>query len=718
MSVYELGAWLVLPVVGVVLYQLSKRFTNETLRLLTRLIAFGVAEVGINQASYASYFGPVGEAPGVFWLTSGMTIGVLLLVDGRHFLYYVLVSILVHLHSSMILNEMHWDVALFMVTANLAEEVIGAMLLRYVVGGTPDITRPRIFALYCLICVSFATAIGAAIGSTALSIFYGQENWFRNWQIWWFSDAMGMLSLGSAILAWNSTSPGEPITRSKWARVESIAVVALLVLTAAISIGPFQLSIQSFLDYPYLILPILVWAALRLNARIAIGAAVAVAMLTVFTANGTLGQLPYFPDGELGPFRDNARSVNSAVLAIQAFLFVTLLTTQVLVTLNYQRLRTASERLAIQNQLYESQRMESVAQLAGGVAHDLNNLLAVIRLYRDQVEDRVGDDPSLTPALQAMDDAAGSATAMSRSLLDLARQDEITTGPINVRQLLSRTMQICKPLLHANIQVKLDLEVNKDLVIIGDANHLQQAVLNLVLNARDAMTPGGGTLSVWVRPCDESMKRVEIGVRDTGVGIPAEELEHVFEPLFTTKEHGKGTGLGLSIVHSIMDAHGGTIKVESTPGEGTTMRLLLPFNPAEAQLIKQLNQNESAVISAQQTSGSEDPLTVLVFIGHPQVRGAVLAELHNQGFEAESCDSIEDLLELAGRAGETPSNTRAVVDLRSITRHEMLTAGPLPIPMIVLSDQSPPPDLADSSSRVLQLPFKIQQLVDAVREIR
>lgn len=723
MSVSELGAWLILPALGIVLYALSQQVTNEIGRMLIRLLAFGLAEAGIIQASFASYFGPIGQTPGVFWLTSGFVIGVLLLVDRRHYLYYVFVSILVHVHAIMIIKSMPWDAASGLITANLTEQVVGSLLLRYVLGGTPDITRPRTFVLYCLICVGFATALSAVIGSATLAIFFGQQDWFRNWQIWWFSDAMGMLSLGSAILAWNCPAADETIARGKWSRIEACVVILMLILTAAISIGPFSLKLESFLDFPYLVLPLLVWAALRLNARLAISAAVAVAAVTVFTANGTLAQLPWVPDNALGPFRENSESVSSAVLAIQAFLFVALLTTQILVTLNYQRQRAENDRLAMGDQLYESQRMESVAHLASGVAHDLNNLLAVIAMYRDQVEERVGDDPTLTPALEAMDDAAGNAVAMSRSLLDLGRQEKIKPGPLNLRTLLQRTMQVCRPLLPKTMRVQMEIEIGRDLIIQGDANHLQQVILNLVLNARDAMPPGGGVLSIWARQPDPSTQRIEIGVRDTGSGISAQDLKHVFEPLFTTKPVGKGTGLGLSIVKRIIEAHGGTAEIDSAPGKGTTVKLYLPYGPADANHNEPIDSNRTPLHLANTRFSRDEKVDgacgiALVYIENPQIRGAVIAELHEQGWDFQTCHTVEHLMDCARKDENAHRRACAIIDLRPIANPDVITQAPLPLPTIVLTDQRPPPKLVDPNSVVLPMPFKIKYLLDTVNQVR
>jgi len=715
MPLNEIALWLGVVSMAAVLYFSSTRTHGDRIRDVLRVLAYMLAVVGVKELSYASYFGPVGENPGVFWLSSGLHVAVLLCVSWRRYPLYVLLTALAHLASGNLLHDLPWQANLWWTFATITEGIVGSVLLRSVVSGKPDITQPSTFLLFFVLCGGVATAVCAAIGSAVLALVYDQTQWFVNWQVWWLSDAMGVLSLGATILAWSSHTERLPTNRGKRRLLEGTSLCLLLVLVATAVLGPFSIVTESVLDYPYLVIPLLFWVALRFDVRLATAAALYVSIVTVYTANGILAQLPGIPESALGPFMQSGNSIAGTVIALQAFLFVSLLTTQVLVTLNYQRQRAEAERLSIQDQLYESQRMESVAQLAGGVAHDLNNLLAVITLYRDQVEERVGDDASLKPALEAMDDAAGSATAMSRSLLDLSRQAEISTGPVNVRNLLQRTMQVCKPLLPPNIRVNLVIDVSRDLEIVGDANHLQQAILNLVLNARDAMTPGGGELTVWARPCDDAEHSILIDVQDTGVGISAEQLEHVFEPLFTTKAHGKGTGLGLSIVQSIIDGHGGSIEVQTAPGEGTTVRLLLPFNPADTREIKQADHLASLLDGQGQADRSTHPLTVLVCIGHPQIRGAVLAELRGQGCHAESCDSVEELFELANRVGE---RVRAVVDLRSLPNRESIISGPLPVPTIVLTDQSPPPNLADPSSQIMTLPFKVQKLVDTVKGLR
>lgn len=242
----------------------------------------------------------------------------------------------------------------------------------------------------------------------------------------------------------------------------------------------------------------------------------------------------------------------------------------------------------IEQRLLERQKMEAIGRLAGGVAHEFNNLLTIVLGNLSQLQGELQAAPATPPAqLDMLRDAIGAAdraTEMTRQLLGLARRARPSDAPVNVSALVEDLGRLVARTLVRDIDIKLDVEPG--LFIRGQAPELQQALLNLCINARDAMSRGG-VLTLRVRRLGRDDPRrlrdglprgnfVEIRVEDTGVGMEQETVKHVFEPFFTTKHQGEGTGLGMAIVHGIVTGHGGHIDVHSQPGRGTTIAVLLP----------------------------------------------------------------------------------------------------------------------------------------------
>lgn len=247
-----------------------------------------------------------------------------------------------------------------------------------------------------------------------------------------------------------------------------------------------------------------------------------------------------------------------------------------------------SYRDPVEQRLLERQKMEAIGRLAGGVAHEFNNLLAVVLGNLSQLQ-RVmqAGEGSLDSQLEMLRDAVSAttrATEMTHQLLGIARRARVSDTPVNVSALVEDLARLVSRTLVQDITLVLDVEPN--LYIRGQAPELQQALLNLCINARDAMTKGG-VLTLRVHACagdpdDPLGPCVEICVEDTGIGMDEGTLKHVFEPFFTTKEVGRGTGLGLSIVHGIVTGHRGHIDIQSAVGQGTAVVLVLPCAPPPA----------------------------------------------------------------------------------------------------------------------------------------
>jgi PAS domain S-box-containing protein len=256
-------------------------------------------------------------------------------------------------------------------------------------------------------------------------------------------------------------------------------------------------------------------------------------------------------------------------------------------------IRTIAQREKLHEQLLQAQKMESIGTLAGGIAHDFNNLLNVILGYASVLKEQPVN-PSLVAAnVDVIKETVNRGGALVRQLLALARKTETKFERVQLNGLLEGLHALLQETFPKTIEVKLQLE--SDLPPLqGDPNQLHQAMLNLCLNARDAM-PDGGMLKVkttTVPGADlrarfqeaRDVQYVQLSVADTGLGIDEATKPRIFEPFFTTKPQGQGTGLGLSVVYGIATGHAGFIDVSSEPGEGTTIEIFLPVasEPAEA----------------------------------------------------------------------------------------------------------------------------------------
>lgn len=256
-----------------------------------------------------------------------------------------------------------------------------------------------------------------------------------------------------------------------------------------------------------------------------------------------------------------------------------------------ERIRAEEAGRRLKEQLRQSQKLGAMGRLAGGMAHDFNNIITGIaghaQLIRARAE-RAGVSPD--PSIGHIISAAGNAGDLVGQLMAFARRERTQTSRLDVNTAVAGAVQLMSHSLGDTIRVQTELLADRPMVA-GDNAQLQSALLNLGLNARDAM-PDGGTLTFATSIVDRGPGElppelkpgsyVRIQVRDTGEGMPTEVREHIFEPFFTTKQPGKGTGLGLASVWGCVHAHGGWIDVHSEPGAGTVFTLLLPLSRADA----------------------------------------------------------------------------------------------------------------------------------------
>ncbi|MBP1771760.1 MAG: domain S-box [Holophagaceae bacterium] len=233
------------------------------------------------------------------------------------------------------------------------------------------------------------------------------------------------------------------------------------------------------------------------------------------------------------------------------------------------RRRAALDRQHLEAEVAHAQKLESLGALAGGISHDMNNVLAAVMSLGSMLKEQHQDDPGLSRSMDILLHAAGRGRDLVKGLTDFARKDVSEAKPMDLNEVVRKEAALLTRTTLQKVAVDLDLQEGLP-VVIGDASSISNALMNLSVNALDAM-PSGGRLSLCTRPGPDG--EVTLTVRDTGVGMPPEVLQRAMEPFFTTKPAGKGTGLGLALVYGVMKAHGGRVEIQSEPGRGTEIRL-------------------------------------------------------------------------------------------------------------------------------------------------
>ena len=310
--------------------------------------------------------------------------------------------------------------------------------------------------------------------------------------------------------------------------------------------------------------------------------------------------------------------------------------------------RDMTERLQLEAQLRQAQKMEAVGRLAGGVAHDFNNLLTVIQGYAELLGASLSNDPERSESLGEIVRAAERAAALTRQLLAFSRRQVLETRVLDLAAVVADTEKMLRRLIGEDVEVVVVKPATLGRVK-ADPGQIEQVLLNLAVNARDAM-PGGGRLTVELADVTldapfttshdsiPSGRYVVVSVRDTGNGMDAETLSHLFEPFFTTKEKGKGTGLGLATVFGIVKQSGGYVDVASAPGAGTTIRVYLPRSDART--------TSGVRPRVSSRAGSE---TVLVVEDEGPVRNLVRAVLERKGYAVLAAQDGAAALELVDK---------------------------------------------------------------------
>jgi PAS domain S-box-containing protein len=297
--------------------------------------------------------------------------------------------------------------------------------------------------------------------------------------------------------------------------------------------------------------------------------------------------------------------------------------------------RDVTEAKNLELQLQQAQKMEAVGQLAGGVAHDFNNLVMIINGCAELIKDAVGDNPAVLELAEQVLDAGRKAASLTKQLLAFSRRQPQDLKVFDLRDVVTRFCKILPRFVREDIEIKVSPHAEAGLVF-ADPGQIEQVIMNLVLNARDAM-PGGGKLTVETNNLELSAdsfihhgvkvppgRYVMLAIRDTGTGMDAEVRKHIFEPFFTTKEVGKGTGLGLATVYGIVKQNQGFVFVDSELGRGTTLKVYFPRRDGGKK-----SKQSAPATKIETAAGSE---TILVVEDEKAVRSVVAQCLSSRGY--------------------------------------------------------------------------------------
>jgi signal transduction histidine kinase len=371
-----------------------------------------------------------------------------------------------------------------------------------------------------------------------------------------------------------------------WSRRDRVALpphwiaeaLVPLVASGALSLVVFGNVVASTLSaFPYLVFPVVIWAAVRLGPH---GAVTATALVAVSAIWGTVqGGGPF-----VGP------TLHEGLFALQGFMSIVAVTSLILAAVVAERRQAEAalqakrdELRAMTQHLWHAAKLATMGELTASIAHELNNPLATVTLRVESLLAQTAEDDPQRRALTVIEQEVERMATLVANLLQWSRRGQPQMSALDVRDELDTTLALIQYALRDH-RITVVRQFAPDVPLLhADRHQLHQVFLNLLTNASDAM-PQGGTLTVGVATgrLEPEDPAVVITVTDTGIGIAPEDMAKVLEPFFTTKEEGKGTGLGLAICRRVVQEHHGTIALTSSLGMGTTVRLVLPVTPPTA----------------------------------------------------------------------------------------------------------------------------------------
>ena len=383
-----------------------------------------------------------------------------------------------------------------------------------------------------------------------------------------------------------------------------------------------------------------------------------------------------------------------------------------------------TDHKALEDQLRQSQKMEAIGRLAGGIAHDFNNLLTIVSGYSEAILITPALQPAVRESAEAIRDAGDRASALTRQLLGFSRQTLLQPKVLDLNAALHEGAKLLRRLIGENIEVATAFAPNLSRVKV-DPSHLDQVLINLAINARDAM-PQGGRLAVETdnvvldstasaaHPDRKPGRFVRLALTDTGCGMTPDVMARIFEPFFTTKEIGKGTGLGLAMVFGIVKQSGGWIEADSKPGHGSTFRIYLPA--ADAPLPATAGSGIQQAVH-----GTE---TILFVEDDASVRKQAVTSLRNHGYRVLSAADGNEALTFARAQARPPDLLMTDIIMPNLGGPELASRIRARFPQIKVMFMSGHADeavvrqgLLDAGVAFIQKPYTPTMLAQKVRQV-
>jgi signal transduction histidine kinase len=602
-----------------------------------------------------------------------------------------------------------WPLALMLALAQVAQPIIDVRLLRRL-DFDPRLERVRDPIILSLIAGPAGSLVAALL---AVSLYFAfdaraTDSLLYDFTLWWLRDWLGVMVTAPLIFAWvygRSTSWG-------WPRIgEMIALLLVLFGGSQLMFGLWGIFATRDVPIAFIFFPIVGWAGLRFGAR---GSTTIVAMVASFAiAIAGMG---------IGPF--SAFPVEFTQFLLFSFLALASLSGLLLAAIMAERDDALTKRLILEEQLRHSQKMEAVGRLAGGIAHDFNNLLTAIIGYTEIVLHSLDPKDERRADAEEIGRAAMRAADLTRQMLAFSRRQVLQLKVIDLNTALGKVEPMLRRVIGEDIVMTVSGKATSAFVRV-DPGQVEQVVMNLVVNARDAM-PKGGRLTVETSDAvlDEAALAdspdarpgayVLLSVSDTGTGMSPEVRARIFEPYFTTKDVGKGTGLGLSTAYGIVRQSEGHISVSSEIGLGTTFRIYLPRAEAPQQVAAESGGermpegNEHILLVEDDSSVRRLSKELLIRLGYSVTEaasgraGLALGSDDTRHFDLALCDVI--LGDMSGPAlAEALSALRPsirVLYMSGYTDEAIVRTGVL-----------------DEGKPFLQKPFTPLQLAKKIREV-
>jgi PAS domain S-box-containing protein len=772
----------------------SRRLPWWAVLVLFAGLTFGLCQLG-------AVLTPRPSRIALFWPPAGLGVGALLLAERRRWPALLVAGTFAISAFNAIAGQAPILVATF-AAMSVASILLSVWLTLRLCGGRPRLEKPRHVLGFIVAGPLLVSGFAGIPGAAAHSAAQGQP-FVPVLLSLWVGTGLGMLTVGALVLAWSelteadaSTSPG---THERLALLAAAALVGWLVFLNQPRLGPLSDEI--------VLLPILVWAALRFGTR---GATSIGLIMTLVALAATVTGRGVFADQAAGPalgllaaqvfcgvaflsglflasvvedrrasaealreseekYRLLVENQTDLVVKVDAagrFLFVSpsycrtfgkseaellgqhfmplvheddreatarlmedlqrpphsvYLEQRALTAHGWRWLawadtgildpegrvsavvgvgRDVTERREMEDRLRQSEKLEAIGRLAGGVAHDFNNQLTGILNGAEHLRSALAREPSLRPVATGIRDAGLRSAALVRQLLAFARPQPSRTVALDLHRVIRDVAEMLSHSVDKRIILRTDLAATPA-VVLGDPDRVHAAILNVALNACDAM-PDRGTLTVETRPVELDAEGCaalpfdltpgrywQIGLRDTGVGMTAEARAHLFEPFFTTKPAGRGSGLGLAEVYGTVKAHRGAVRVESAPGQGTEVTLLLPVSDAALP-------PDAPEPTGEPRAARSRPIRVLLADDELNVRTSLGILLRTGGHEVIECSGGQQAVEIF--EAEAGAFDVAIIDMMmpDMTGRELvarLRGGPRALPVIVSSGFSTGSDL-------------------------